>query len=185
MPSKPLVFLDIETTGASAQNSRVIEIGAIRVENGQISDTFNHLVSPGTFVPSFITGLTGIDDTMLDGKPTFSEIAESLKEFLAGSIFVAHNVGFDYSFIKMEYRLLREVFDMDHLCTVRLSRALYPEQRRHNLDTIIQAHGFNVDSRHRALDDAKVLYEFYMKALAEHGEKTHIAMQRILKKSTA
>ncbi|MEI6481215.1 MAG: 3'-5' exonuclease [Candidatus Saccharibacteria bacterium] len=185
MSDQPLVFLDIETTGASAQSSRVIEIGAVRVESGKITDTFNQLISPGTYIPSFITGLTGIDDRMLEGKPMFSDIARKLQDFLQGSIFVAHNVAFDYSFLKMEYRLLSEAFAMDRLCTVRLSRALYPEQRRHNLDTIIATHGFTVNSRHRALDDAKVLYEFYLKALSEHGENTHVAMQRILKKSTA
>jgi DNA polymerase-3 subunit epsilon len=183
MQHRPLVFLDIETTGGSHLNSRVLEIGALRVENGHVVATMNRLIDPQESVPTFITGLTGISNEMIVGAPTFSEVVDELHGLLDGAIFIAHNVAFDYNFIKMEYRNIQRPFNMDRLCTVRLSRSLYPAQRRHNLDTLIAAHGFTVSSRHRALDDAQVLFDFYQKSIAEHGLKAHAAMSKILTKA--
>lgn len=177
---RPLVFLDIETTGGSAYDSRITEIGAIRVENGQIVGRYNQLVNPEQNVPWFITKLTGITDEMLWDKPTFAGIADDLESFLTDSIFVAHNVSFDYGFIKESYRRLGTSFNMDRFCTARLSRRLYPEQRRHNLDTIIEVHGIPVENRHRALDDAVVLHEFYKKALDQHDLRVYAAIDKIM-----
>src|SRR5882757_4236946 len=165
MTHKPFVFLDIETTGGSPLSSRITEIGAVRVEDDKVVGTFNELVNPEQHVPSFITKMTGISDDMLWDAPLFRGIADDLELFLDGAIFVAHNVNFDYSFIKAAYGEIGARFNMDRLCTARLSRRLYPDQPRHNLDTIIERHGFVVKDRHRALDDAKVLFDFYQKAL--------------------
>ena len=180
MIQRPLVFIDIETTGGSHMNSRVLEIGAIRVENKKVVKTISTLVHPQESVPHFITGLTGIDNQMIIGAPTFDKIADELQSILEDAIFVAHNVSFDYNFIKMEFRKLGIQFNMDRLCTVRLSRALYPNQRRHNLDTVIATHGFVVENRHRAQDDAKVLFQFYNKILEEHDLKAIAAMDKVL-----
>jgi len=177
------VFLDIETTGGSPLGSRITEIGAVRVEDDKVVGTFNELVNPEQHVPSFITKMTGISDDMLWDAPLFRGIADDLELFLDGAIFVAHNVNFDYSFIKAAYGEIGARFNMDRLCTARLSRRLYPDQPRHNLDTIIERHGFVVKDRHRALDDAKVLFDFYQKALAEHGQAAHAAMDHLLIKS--
>jgi len=185
MTHRPLVFLDIETTGGSPFSSRITEIGALRVEDGKVVGTFQQLLNPEQHVPSFITKMTGISDDMLWDAPLFRGIADDLELFLDGAIFIAHNVNFDYSFIKAAYREMGNTFNMDRLCTARLSRRLYPEQRRHNLDTIIECHGFVVKDRHRALDDAKVLYEFYQKALAEHGLELYNAMNHIMVKARA
>lgn len=180
MGHRPFVFLDIETTGGSPLTSRITEIGAIRVENEKIVGTFNELVNPEQHVPSFITKMTGISDDMLWDAPLFRSIADELELFLDGAIFVAHNVNFDYSFIKAAYGEIGGKFNMDRFCTARLSRRLYPDQPRHNLDTIIERHGFVVKDRHRALDDAKVLWQFYQKALAEHGLELYNAMNHIM-----
>ena len=180
MIHRPLVFLDIETTGGSPLSSRITEIGAIRVENGQVVGTFNELINPEQHVPSFITRLTGISDDMLWDAPLFRGIANDLEIFLDEAIFIAHNVSFDYSFIKAAFGEMGGKFNMDRLCTARLSRRLYPDQARHNLDTIIERHGFVVQDRHRALDDAKVLHQFYEKALAEHGLELYNAMNHLL-----
>ncbi len=185
MTHRPLVFLDIETTGASAFDSAITEIGALRVENGKIVKTFNQLVNPGQHVPAFITKMTGISDDMLWDAPLFQGVADDLEMFLDGAIFVAHNVNFDYSFIKAAYQRVGIKFNMDRMCTVQLSRRLYPDQPRHNLDTIIQRHGFIVKDRHRALDDAKVLWEFYQKSVEEHGLAAYAAMDKILVKARA
>ena len=183
MKHRPFVFLDIETTGTSPYNSRVLEIGALRVENGEVVAKYEQLLSPPGIIPSFITNLTGITNQMTAGSPLFASIADELDEFLQGALFIAHNVGFDYGFIKAEYQLLGKKFDMDRLCTVRLSRALYPEQRRHNLDTLIQTHGFVVPSRHRALDDAQVLVDFFNKSLDTHGLRVFSAMDKLIKRA--
>jgi len=181
---RPLVFLDIETTGGSAYDSRITEIGAVRVENGQVVAKYNQLVNPEQNVPWFITKLTGITDEMLWDKPVFAGVADDLEHFLSDSIFVAHNVSFDYGFIKESFRRLDTTFNMDRFCTARLSRRLYPEQPRHNLDTIIQVHAIPVENRHRALDDALVLHEFYKKALEQHGLQLFAAIDKIMVRTT-
>ena len=183
MTHRPLVFLDIETTGGSPLSSRITEIGALRVEDGQVVGTFNQLLNPEQPVPSFITRMTGISDDMVWEAPLFRGVADDLELFLDGAIFIAHNVNFDYGFIKSAYEALGNSFNMDRLCTARLSRRLYPDQARHNLDSIIARHGFVVESRHRALDDAKVLYQFYQKALAEHGVEVYNAMNHLMVKA--
>lgn len=177
---QPLVFLDIETTGGSPADSRITEIGALRVEDGQVVATYSQLLNPEQPVPWFITKLTGITDEMLWEAPTFAAVADELESFLSGAVFVAHNVGFDYSFIKAEYGRRGGRFDTDRFCTAQLSRRLYPDQARHNLDTVIQAHGIEVANRHRALDDATALHEFYKSALDRHGLKVFAEINRIM-----
>jgi DNA polymerase-3 subunit epsilon len=183
MNDKPLVFLDIETTGMSPPYARITEIGAIRVMHGKITATFSQLINPETPVPWQITKLTGITDDMLWDAPLFQAIADELEVFLEDAIFVAHNVNFDHSFIKSEYGRLGTRFEKDRFCTARLSRRLYPAQSRHNLDTIIQTHNIAVKNRHRALDDAKALFEFYKHALSEHQTKVHNEIDRLLIKA--
>jgi DNA polymerase-3 subunit epsilon len=177
---RPLVFLDIETTGGSPTGSAITEIGAVRVEAGRVVGKFSQLLDPGAPVPWFITKLTGIDDAMLQGQPQFAAIAAELRQFLESAVFVAHNVAFDYGFIQAAYRQCGQDFHRDRFCTAKLSRRLYPEQRRHNLDTIISTHGFSVANRHRALDDALVLFEFYTRAVEQHGLAAFAAIQAVM-----
>ena len=158
--SQPLVFVDIETNGLDHVRGRVVEVAAIRVEDGKIVKTFNSLIDPETELPYFITKLTGITSHDLRGAPTFGQIADELREVMAGAIFVAHNVRFDYSFLKQEFKRLDQAFLPKQLCTVKLSRALYPEQRSHKLQSLIERHGFTYAQRHRAYDDAAILWQF-------------------------
>ena len=157
---EPLVFVDIETNGLNHLRGRVIEVAAIRVERGEIVREFRQLIDPGTPLPQFITQLTGITAQDLEDAPIFMAIADELHEVLDGAIFVAHNVRFDYSFLKQEFKRTGKSFSPRQLCTVRLSRALYPEQRSHKLQNLIDRHGFTVSARHRAYDDAHVLWQF-------------------------
>lgn len=180
MQSQPLVFLDIETTGGSPNFARITEIGALRVEDGKITKEYSQLLQPDQRVPPFITKLTGISDEMLWDAPRFADIQNELDLLLNDAVFVAHNVNFDYSFIKAEYALLGKHFDSNRFCTARLSRRLYPLQARHNLDTVIKAHNIAVVNRHRALDDAKALHEFYKSAIREHGDRVHAEVQKLL-----
>src|SRR3954470_22565921 len=96
--NQPLAFVDLETTGGSHFNSRVLEVGVVRVENNQVVAKYKTLLHPDSRVPSFITGLTGITDGDVAESPRFAQIADELAEILEGAVFVAHNVRFDYSF---------------------------------------------------------------------------------------
>jgi DNA polymerase-3 subunit epsilon len=157
---RPLVFVDIETDGLDYVRGHVIEVAAIRVEGGKIVRSFTSLVDPGGELPRFITNLTGIKTSDVRGAPSFLQIADELREVLDGAIFVAHNVRFDYSFLKQEYRRLGQTFSPQQLCTVRLSRALFPEYRSHKLQDLINRYGFSYAARHRAYDDAAILWQF-------------------------
>jgi DNA polymerase-3 subunit epsilon len=184
MNHRPLVFLDIETTGGSAQNSRITEIGALRVEHGaqgpEIVRTFSQLINPERPVPFYITRLTGISSAMTQDKPTFAGIADELRRLLDGAIFVAHYVQFDYGFIKAEYARLGQAFNMDRLCTVRLDRRLYPEQPRHGLDQVIERIGVTVDNRHRAYDDAVVLWKLFADEYHKDEMELFRSMEKLL-----
>lgn len=154
------VFVDVETTGASAVNGQIIEIGIIRVENGIIVDTFTSLIQPTRSISSLITQITGITNDDLVGKPTFEEIAIEIKNLLSDAIFVAHNARFDYGFIKNEFKRLGMDWNAKTLCTVKVSRALFPNQKSHSLQTIIETHGIKVEKRHRAYEDALAMVDF-------------------------
>jgi DNA polymerase-3 subunit epsilon len=156
----PLVFVDIETNGLDHVRGRVIEVAAIRVESGAVTQIFRSLIDPETELPYYITNLTGIKTNDLKGAPTFDQIADELKAVLEGAVFVAHNVRFDYSFLKQEFGRLGLTFSPKQLCTVKLSRALHPHEKGHKLSDLIQRHGFSYGARHRAYDDAAVLWQF-------------------------
>ncbi|HSX42823.1 MAG TPA: 3'-5' exonuclease [Candidatus Saccharimonadales bacterium] len=180
MIEEPIVFVDVETTGGSAFSSRILEIGAVRVENGVVVNYMNQVLDPEETVPGWITELTGIADRETTGKPTFAAVVPQLEQLFAGALFVAHNVTFDYSFFTEEFRRLDRSFDMPRLCTVRLSRALYPAEKSHRLDAVIARHGYEVERRHRAYDDADVLRKFYFDNLEQFGaEKFTAAHQRL------
>lgn len=165
----PVVFVDIETTGGSYRNSRVLEVAAIRYEDGIVTREFSTLIDPETYIPASITTLTGIKPGDIVGAPTFGDIADELAEVMDGAIFIAHNVRFDYTFLKHEFALLGMNFSPKLLCTVRLSRALYRQHRGHSLATLIERHAIPVQSRHRALDDAAAMMYFTQLAFDEHG----------------
>lgn len=169
MQGRPLVFVDVETTGAAPRFSRMLEIGALRVEGGQVVERYSQVLDPEEPIPSWITELTGIQPQETVGKPVFGEVTTKLAELFDGAVFIAHNANFDYGFFREEFRRSGHVFAMDKLCTVRLSRALHPAERSHKLDEVIRRNGYVVANRHRAYDDAEVLYKFYHDSLARLG----------------
>lgn len=160
MLDRALVFLDLETTGATAHADRITEIGLVEVDRGQHLGEWSSLVNPERPIPQMIESLTGISDAMVADAPTFAELAHDLYARLAGKTLVAHNARFDYSFLQSEFRRVGLKYAPDVLCTVRLSRRLFPQERRHNLDSLIARHGLSCDNRHRALADARVLWDF-------------------------
>ncbi len=152
--------VDLETTGGHAARDRVIEAGIVLLEDGAITGEYSTLVNPGVRIPYAIQQFTGISEAMVAEAPPFAEIAEELRARLEGRLFVAHNVRFDYGFLCSEFARLGRRFRAPVLCTVRLSRALTPDQRGHNLDAVMARHGIGCSARHRALGDARVLAEF-------------------------
>jgi len=153
-------FIDIETTGSNFERDRITEIGIKTLANNEVSE-WESLLDPETYIPQNIQRLTGISPAMLAGKPNFNEVANQLKNELTGKIFVAHNARFDYGFIKASFKRIDMDFRPKVLCTVKLSRLLFPQQARHNLDSIIAAHNLVVSSRHRAMGDADLLLQFW------------------------
>ena len=172
MLDSSIVFVDLETTGANPVDDRVIEIGIVKVTAGAIEYEWDTLVDPQTPIPPAIQGFTGISDEMVRGAPTFGAIADEVAQRLGDSLFVAHNARFDAGFLKSEFRRLGRPFPSRVLCTVKLSRALYPQHHRHGLDAIIARHGLACTARHRALGDARVLWEFMQLIEREHAPQT-------------
>ncbi len=174
----PLAIVDLETTGAHPDNSRITEIAVIEVEYGEVRSEWDTLVNPETGIPAGIQALTGITDAMVAGAPTFRELAGDLFERLQGRVVVAHNARFDYGFLKREFERYGLRYNARTLCTVRLSRKLYPEHARHNLDALMARHGIACSARHRALGDAQVLWEFLCIASRERGFEAVAAAAR-------
>jgi len=163
-----LTFVDIETTGSHFDRDRITEIGVITLSESGV-ENWESLINPGTSIPDNIQKLTGIHHEMVRDAPSFEEIAHELHDTLANKIFVAHNARFDFGFIKASFKRLGMEFKPKVLCTVQLSRALFPEYPRHNLDSIIQRHDLKVSSRHRALGDADLLLQFWRMCLQQFG----------------
>jgi DNA polymerase-3 subunit epsilon len=158
-----VAFVDIETTGCTPGMHRIIDVAVIGARGDAVDFEWQSLVNPGVRVPAGITALTGIDNDMLADAPSFERVAKELRERLEGRVFIAHNVRFDYGFIRREFALLGTAWRSPNLCTVRLSRALYPEMPRHNLDAVMERHGIHIENRHRAMPDAQVLLAFWRK----------------------
>ena len=166
MAEMNLAFVDLETTGGAAGVDRITEIGIVEVDGAQGGHAsqireWASLVNPQTRIPDFIQQLTGISNTMVAVAPTFAELAPFVVERLNGRIFAAHNARFDYGFLKAEFARAGIDFRATVLCTVKLSRRLFPEHRKHSLDSLIERHRLDVDHRHRALGDARAIAQFW------------------------
>ena len=173
----PAVVVDIETSGGSVTYDRIIEIGIVEITEQGINE-WSTLINPRQLIPSMIQRLTGITNEMLETAPYFESVAKDILQRLNGRLFIAHNVRFDYGFIRNEFARLAYSFRAPLMCTLKLSRALYPEAKGHSLEKIILRHQIYVQHRHRALDDAKATYQFIKIAEEEQGaEKVKAAIQ--------
>ncbi|MFM0287912.1 exonuclease domain-containing protein [Paraburkholderia megapolitana] len=158
----PIVFVDLETTGGSPGEHRITEVGVVELGASGVS-RWSTLVDPQQPIPPFIQQLTGITNAMVQGAPTFDAIAAALFERLNGKLFVAHNASFDRGFLRSEFARAGFTFNPDVLCTVRLSRALFPAEKRHGLDALMARHALVPTDRHRALADADLLWQFWQR----------------------
>lgn len=147
-------IVDIETTGGSADKSRITEIAIYRYDGEKIVDEFVTLINPESFIPSNITRLTGISNEMVANAPRFFEVARKIVEITDGAFFVAHNVSFDYRFVQAEFKRLGYSFTRDTLCTVKLSRKYLPGYSSYSLGSICSDLNISINGRHRAAGDA-------------------------------
>ncbi len=167
---KKYVVLDLETTGLSPEWDSIIEIGAIRVENDIIVETFDQLINPGFEISDFIQNLTGITNEMLSSQPSISEVLPDIESFVENSIIVGHNVNFDINFLydNFEY-YMNKPFTNGFIDTMRISRKVLPDLPHHRLNDIVFELGIDGSEFHRALNDCDYTYKCYetMKALIE------------------
>ncbi|MEO1246579.1 MAG: exonuclease domain-containing protein [Pseudomonadota bacterium] len=161
-PDQDYVVVDVETTGGRGERHRVTEIGAVRVQNGRVVDTFSTLLNPQRTIPPNITRLTGISAAMVMDAPYFSDIAEDFERFLGDAIFVAHNVEFDYGFIAREFQRIGREFRMPKLCTCASMRRLYPGHASYSLANLCREYGIPLNNHHRALCDAEAAAELLL-----------------------
>ncbi len=171
--TKRYAIVDLETTGGMAKRDKITEVGIVILENNEVVDSYATLVNPGRSIPFQITRITGITDDMVADAPPFFEVAKKIVEMTDGAIFVAHNVRFDYGFLKAEFASLGYTFTRRQLCTVRLSRKAFPGLRSYALGNLIKHFDIEVHARHRALDDAKATTIILQKILnQDYGEYT-------------
>ncbi len=171
------VVTDVETTGTSADDSRILEIGAVKVQDGDVVDRFQQLVNPQCSVPGRITEITGITTGMVFEAPPIETVLPEYLEFLGENILVAHNLSFDESFLDAELgRIDRASLTNETLCTLRLARRLLPGLDSKGLSRLAQFYDIDVDGRHRALGDAEatsiVLRRFLSQLAFEHEVDT-------------
>lgn len=175
-------IVDIETTGGHASANGITEIAVFIHDGERVIKHFETLVNPHQKIPAYITSLTGIDNYMVAGAPSFEDIAATLCELLTDVIFVAHNVNFDYSFVKHHLKAAGFELAVKKLCTVRLSRKTFPGLASYSLGNLCRSLALPIDNRHRAGGDAKATVKLLEHCMANGGEE-HIA--QMLKKSSA
>jgi DNA polymerase-3 subunit epsilon len=175
--------VDVETTG-STREDRVMEIACVHVADGRIGAKYSTLVDPGCGIPSYISRMTGIDETMVQAAPRFEEISTVVRRALAGRVFVAHNVRFDWRFVASEMKRTRsELPSGDRLCTVKFAKRVLPGLRRFGLDALIEYYDLDCRARHRAWGDALVTAELLLlllEAADRRGVQSWDQLQRWL-----
>ncbi|TXK46378.1 DNA polymerase III subunit epsilon [Pontibacter qinzhouensis] len=158
-------IVDIEATGGQPFQDKITEIAIFIHDGQQIVDKYTTLINPQRPIPYFISNLTGITDEMVQEAPKFYEVAKEIVQFTEGKIFVAHNVRFDYSFLKKEFADLGYTFQRKTLCTVRLSRSLIPGLPSYSLGKLCKSIDIELQQRHRAIGDAEATAELFDKLL--------------------
>ncbi len=163
------VIVDIETTGGNMKNGKITEIAIYRHDGSKIVDEYVSLVNPECYISPFITSLTGITNEMVESAPPFYKIAKEVVDICKDAVFVAHNAGFDYNFIKEEFKNLGYQFDMPTICTVKLSRKLLPGHSSYSLGNICPELGIENSARHRAAGDALATVQLFEILLSKNN----------------
>lgn len=171
MYTNDYVVIDLETTGLSPKYEKIIEIGAVRIRNGEVSDTFSTFVNPGKSLPPRITELTGINDAELVNAPYIEEILDEFLDFIGDDVLMGHNLLFDYSFIKKAAVNQKKTFEKDGIDTLRIARCFLMTLESKKLGALCEHYGIELNA-HRALNDAIATHELYQKLVKEFYSDT-------------
>ncbi|GAB6065011.1 3'-5' exonuclease [Aquifex pyrophilus] len=180
------VVVDLEATGFNVETADIIDIAAVRVEGGIITEKFSTLVYPGYFIPERIKELTGITNAMLVGQPTIDKVLPEFLDFVKDSVVVGHFIEQDMKFINKYTRsLLNKRFNNPTLCTLKLARKLYPGLEKYSLKALAENLGFETNGVHRALKDATLTAEIFIRMLEElwnnYGIGDYYSLKRLEK----
>lgn len=165
------VALDLETTGLEAKKDRIIEIGAVKVKDGVVTEEYGTLINPRMEIPERITALTGISSEMTEGMPYIEEALRHLTEFCENLPLLGHNIMFDYGFLKHNAVNLGMTFEKEGLDTLKIARTLLPQLPSRSLQNLRAYYQIEQEEAHRALEDAKTTYRLYERLKEEFGEK--------------
>ena len=176
-------IIDIETTGGSHKHEKITEIAVYIHDGTRVVEEFASLINPERNIPYFITNLTGITNEMVADAPRFFEVAKRIVEITEHCIFVAHNVNFDYHFVREEFSRLGYDYQRDILCTVKMSRKLIPGKRSYSLGNLCDDLGIKVIDRHRATGDALATVKLFEMLLSANGGKLKGASTALSKKN--
>jgi DNA polymerase-3 subunit epsilon len=167
--------VDVETTGLSANKNRIIEIALVKIDNLKITDKLNYLINPQTYIPPFITSLTGIDNDDVIGAPIFSNVVDEIISFIDNTILTAHNFTFDSGFLNSEFMICGREFVNEHsCCTLKLARNIYPTLQSKSLSSVAHSLNLRNSNSHRALGDAEITAKVLLKMIKELQAKDNI-----------
>lgn len=164
-----LVVFDFETTGLDSNADQIIEVGALKIENGEVVKEFSTLVDPGVEISEQVQNITGIDSAMLRGQPKIGDILGEFLDFFSASVLVAHNAEFDMAFLRAACRRQGVQLQWPALCTLKMARQLIPELGSKNLDTLAEHYELSFEARHRSIGDCKVTAAVMQEMLSEHA----------------
>ena len=154
-------IIDIETTGGNPRTDKITEIAVLVHDGKKVVNEFSTLINPECKIPYHISQITGITNEMVSNAPRFYEVARQLVEITENAVFVAHNVAFDYGFVKQEFKRLGYDFSREQLCTVRLSRKIIPGHRSYSLGNLCEELRIPIVGRHRAMGDAEATAKLF------------------------
>ncbi|EAZ82552.1 exonuclease domain-containing protein [Algoriphagus machipongonensis] len=171
-------IVDIETTGGAASTCGITEIAILIHDGEKVIEEFESLINPEQDIPTYITGLTGIDNSMVSDAPTFEELSDKLWDLLHGRVFVAHSVNFDYGFVRACFNAIGREFKVDKLCTVRLARKIIPGLSSYSLGRICETQKIPILARHRAMGDARATAILFDQMLKKDSQTVFQALKK-------
>ena len=177
-----LAYVDLETTGGKPTRDSITEIAIVQTLDGVIIDKWQSLVCPDTYIPLMIQKLTGITSEMVADAPTIDELIPTILELFEGHVVVAHNARFDVSFLRNAFKQNGVEFKYPIVCTVKLSRKMYPQFKVHNLDSIIKRFDLTCEARHRAMGDAAASPQLVSRMVDDFNEENVFAAMQLQQK---
>ena len=164
-------IVDIETTGGKFNQEKITEIAIFKIKNDGNISVYHQLINPNKKIQLFVERLTGINNIMLKNKPVFEEIAEDIYDFTKNTVFVAHNVNFDFRVLRNEFSQIGKKFNRDLLCTIELSKKVFPEMKSYSLGKLVSNLGIKIKNRHRADGDAKATLDLFILMKSKISQK--------------